>query len=105
MHRISWAARPIARSASSTTSTSRALRTPTSTGIMRISQTKPKVVSGFRWERAIPQYTLGHEERLAMIELAVSRIPGLRLAGNYLRGVSVPDCIRRANEIAAALYP
>ncbi len=75
------------------------------TGIMRISQTKPKVVSGFRWERAIPQYTLGHEERLAVIELAVSRIPGLRLAGNYLRGVSVPDCIRRANEIAAALYP
>ncbi|HME82048.1 MAG TPA: protoporphyrinogen oxidase [Candidatus Eremiobacteraceae bacterium] len=71
--------------------------------VMRIAPAKPKIVSGFRWERAIPQYTLGHEERLAVIESAVDRIPGLRLTGNYLRGVSVPDCIRRANEIAAAL--
>jgi oxygen-dependent protoporphyrinogen oxidase len=72
---------------------------------MRIAPVKPTVVSGFRWERAIPQYTVGHEERLAAIESAVDRIPGLRITGNYLRGVSVTDCIRRANEVAATLFP
>ena len=71
--------------------------------VMGIAPVKPKIVSGFRWARGIPQYTLGHEERLAVIESAVDRIPGLRVTGNYLRGVSVPDCVRRANEIAAAL--
>jgi oxygen-dependent protoporphyrinogen oxidase len=53
-----------------------------------------------RWPRAIPQYELGHGrfvERAKEIERA---LPGLRLAGNYLGGISVPDCIRNATELA-----
>lgn len=46
---------------------------------------------------AIPQYTVGHEERLREISRAVRRDFGnrLTLAGNWYGGVSVPDCIQQ----------
>jgi oxygen-dependent protoporphyrinogen oxidase len=53
-----------------------------------------------RWPRAIPQYEVGHGrfvERAREIETA---LPGLRLAGNSLGGISVPDCIRNATALA-----
>jgi oxygen-dependent protoporphyrinogen oxidase len=53
-----------------------------------------------RWPRAIPQYEVGHGrfvERAKEIETA---LPGLRLAGNSLGGISVPDCIRNATALA-----
>jgi oxygen-dependent protoporphyrinogen oxidase len=53
-----------------------------------------------RWPRAIPQYEVGHGrfvERAREIELA---LPGLRLGGNFLGGVSVPDCIKNATAMA-----
>lgn len=56
-----------------------------------------------RWPRAIPQYELGHGrfvERAREIEQA---LPGLHLGGNYLQGVSVPDCIKNATALAEAL--
>ena len=58
------------------------------------------------WPRAIPQYEVGHgrfEERAREIERA---LPGLRIGGNFLSGISVPDCIRNgagvAEEVLAA---
>ena len=60
----------------------------------------PKVVAGFRWERAIPQYELGHAQRLAVVAKALSRLPQVSLVGNYFRGPSVGDCIAVA--LAAA---
>jgi oxygen-dependent protoporphyrinogen oxidase len=56
-----------------------------------------------RWPRAIPQYELGHGrfvERGREIERA---LPGLRLAGNFLGGISVPDCIRNATALAEGI--
>lgn len=70
---------------------------------MKIRDAGPKVVAGFRWEHAIPQYTIGHEERVRRIEAAQARLPGLRFCGNYLRGVSVSDCIRQATQAADSL--
>jgi oxygen-dependent protoporphyrinogen oxidase len=55
-----------------------------------------------RWPRAIPQYEIGHGrfvERAREIERA---LPGLRLGGNFLGGISVPDCIRKAEALAEA---
>jgi oxygen-dependent protoporphyrinogen oxidase len=63
----------------------------------------PKVVALNRHSHAIPQYTIGHEERLGRIEEELKRIQGLFLAGNYLRGVSIPDCIRQATQLAQCL--
>lgn len=42
---------------------------------------------------AIPQYTVGHRERMAQVQRLVNEIPGLALAGNAYNGVGVPDCI------------
>jgi oxygen-dependent protoporphyrinogen oxidase len=53
-----------------------------------------------RHERAIPQYVLGHAARVAKITAALHNRAGLRLAGNYLRGVSLGDCIKQAEQTA-----
>jgi protoporphyrinogen/coproporphyrinogen III oxidase len=55
---------------------------------------EPGFVEVNRWMRAMPQYTLGHLERLIQIEAALSRYGGLILTGAGYRGVGIPDCIR-----------
>ena len=60
----------------------------------------PRVIAGFRRDRAIPQLTMGHAKRLEQIAKGMSRLPQMTLAGNYFRGPSVPDCISGA--LAAA---
>jgi oxygen-dependent protoporphyrinogen oxidase len=47
----------------------------------------------FLWEKAMPQYNLGHPEILKRIDSALERYPGLALAGNGYRGIGIPDCI------------
>lgn len=60
----------------------------------------PVVHHIIRWRRAIPQYHLGHLERVAWIEGRVVRHPGLFLAGNAYRGVALNDCIEQAGRVA-----
>ena len=64
---------------------------------------RPQAVRVVRWPRAIPQYTIGHAGRLAAIEAGCGKWPTLALAGNYLKGVSVPDCILQAQQLADRL--
>jgi oxygen-dependent protoporphyrinogen oxidase len=54
-----------------------------------------------RWPAAIPQYQLGHLERVARIEAAATAQPGLFLGGNAYRGVALPDCIEQASQLAS----
>jgi len=54
---------------------------------------EPLVNRVFIWESAMPQYNLGHPEKLAQIDAALERHPGLALAGNGYRGIGIPDCI------------
>lgn len=56
-----------------------------------------------RWPRAIPQYELGHFERLARIDAAAARLPGLHLRANWRDGVSLGDCAANARALAHAL--
>ncbi|HEY8054840.1 MAG TPA: FAD-dependent oxidoreductase [Terriglobales bacterium] len=56
-----------------------------------------------RCPRALPQYTVGHARRQAAIALALTRHPGVHLAGNAYHGVGLPDCI--ASGRAAARTP
>ncbi len=53
-----------------------------------------------RWPQAIPQYRLGHLERVAAIEKLSQSLPGLFLAGNAYGGVSLNDCTERAEVLA-----
>ena len=63
----------------------------------------PAFVHIVRWENAIPQYMLGHPERIAAIEARASRFPGLILAGNAYRGVALNDCTEQADLLAGRL--
>lgn len=47
----------------------------------------------FRWPQAMPQYTLGHLDRVAEIDRRLAEHPGLYVAGNAYRGIGLPDCI------------
>jgi len=47
-----------------------------------------------RWPRSMPQYNVGHLERVARIEDESGRYPTLALAGAAYRGVGIPDCVR-----------
>jgi protoporphyrinogen/coproporphyrinogen III oxidase len=52
------------------------------------------------WPRALPQYNLGHGERLTSISKNLARFPGLFLTGNYLRGPAIGACVEQALAIA-----
>jgi oxygen-dependent protoporphyrinogen oxidase len=56
-----------------------------------------------RWPRAIPQYERGHGRFVALQYELERGLPGLHLAGNYLHGISVPDCVRNATALAARI--
>jgi oxygen-dependent protoporphyrinogen oxidase len=62
--------------------------------------TPPIFHSMVRWNRAIPQYHLGHLARLARIESRAAGLPGLFLGGNAYRGVALNDCVESANDMA-----
>jgi len=64
---------------------------------------EPTVVSVTRYERSIPQYNIGHADRVRRIDGLVGGIRGLWLTGNYLHGVSTPDCIKEADRVARSL--
>jgi protoporphyrinogen/coproporphyrinogen III oxidase len=53
-----------------------------------------------RWPRAIPQYALGHRQRLTAVEAAETEWPGLYFCANYRGGVSISDCIKSAHATA-----
>jgi oxygen-dependent protoporphyrinogen oxidase len=53
-----------------------------------------------RWHRAIPQYHLGHLDRVAAIERRASGHAGLFLGGNAYHGVALNDCVEQAGVLA-----
>jgi oxygen-dependent protoporphyrinogen oxidase len=55
--------------------------------------TDPILQRVFLWDRAMPQYNLGHPEILKRIDAALEKHSGLALAGNGYRGIGIPDCI------------
>jgi oxygen-dependent protoporphyrinogen oxidase len=63
----------------------------------------PAFVQIHRWAEAIPQYHLGHLDRVQAIELRRRQWPGLYLTGNSFRGVAVNDCTEEAARCAEEL--
>jgi oxygen-dependent protoporphyrinogen oxidase len=62
---------------------------------------EPVVSRVDRWERAMPQYTLGHLARLKAIDQILDRHPGLAVAGGSYRGVGIPQVIRSGRDAFA----
>lgn len=57
-----------------------------------------------RQERGIPQYVLGHLDRLAHLERRLRRLGGLHVAGNAYRGIAVGKIVEDAEHVAAAVW-
>ena len=64
---------------------------------------EPLFLEVARHPRGMPQYTLGHLDRVAAIRRLQSLHPGLYLCGNAFDGVGIPDCIRSAQSSADSL--
>lgn len=62
---------------------------------------EPVVARAFKWRKAMPQYTIGHLDRVKSIEEMVGRHPGLYLTGSAYNGIGISDSIRMGGEIAA----
>lgn len=63
-------------------------------------QAVPTLARVYRWPAALPQYTLGHLDRLTRIDTALTALPGLALTGASYRGIGIPDCISDAEQQA-----
>jgi len=66
-------------------------------------QGKPDVVKIKRWQRAIPQYELGHQAILDEVGNFEKANPGLYFSGNFRGGISVGDCILNSEKVASEL--
>jgi len=53
-----------------------------------------------RWEKAIPQYHLGHLNIMGSIDRLEESIPGLFVCSNFRGGISVGDCVKNASALA-----
>ncbi len=67
--------------------------------LLQISQS-PAFSNVTLYPRALPQYNLGHSERLASLQNLRAELPGLWLTGNYLRGPAIGACIEQALSVA-----
>lgn len=63
-------------------------------------QRPPRFHQIVRWPRAIPQYHLGHLDRVAWIDERLQGHPGLFVGGNAYRGVAINDCVEQAGILA-----
>jgi oxygen-dependent protoporphyrinogen oxidase len=61
---------------------------------------RPDAARVVRWPRSMPQYEVGHLDRLARIESALGTSSGVFLAGSAYRGVGIADCVRQGREVA-----
>lgn len=71
--------------------------------VMNIQAT-PEYSVVTRWEELMPQYVVGHEEKIAQVKQAVAAdFPGVLLAGASYHGVGLPDCIGQGMQTAEAM--
>jgi oxygen-dependent protoporphyrinogen oxidase len=74
-------------------------------GAMLETRGAPLLARVTRWERAIPQYSAGHLERVAILDRLEADWPGLHLLGNYRGGVSVEKCWQAGKTLAQRIAP
>jgi len=61
----------------------------------------PLFARAYRWTDRSPQFDIGHLDRVAAIEKALTGVPGLFLAGSGFRAIGIPDCVADGREMGA----
>ncbi|WP_412076392.1 protoporphyrinogen oxidase [Streptomyces xanthophaeus] len=64
---------------------------------------RPVASTVTRWDGGLPQYPVGHLDRVARIRAAVAAHPGLAVCGALYDGVGIPACIASAGKAAEAV--
>ncbi|MGW6541033.1 protoporphyrinogen oxidase [Streptomyces sp. NPDC055011] len=64
---------------------------------------RPVATTVTRWTDGLPQYPVGHPDRVARARAALAGLPGLRLAGAAYDGVGIPACVASAHRAADAV--
>ena len=64
--------------------------------LLHLARPEPLETRLVRWGGGLPQYLVGHRDRVAAVRAAVAAVPGLAIAGAAFDGVGVPACIRDA---------
>ncbi|MFB7943214.1 protoporphyrinogen/coproporphyrinogen oxidase, partial [Streptomyces sp. NPDC056049] len=64
---------------------------------------RPVATTVTRWTDGLPQYPVGHLDRVARARTALAGLPGLRLAGAAYDGVGIPACVASAHRAADAV--
>ncbi len=59
----------------------------------------PVLTRIYRWVRGMPQYTMGHLDRMEAIDRLLQNLPGLYLAGGSYRGVGIGNCIDAGSRV------
>jgi oxygen-dependent protoporphyrinogen oxidase len=65
---------------------------------------EPLLTRIHRHPQAMPQYRVGHLDRMRRIDACLAELPGLALAGSAYRGVGIPDCIHGGEQAAEAVW-
>ena len=65
---------------------------------------KPVYLNITRWQKSIPQYEIGYQQKMDILAQFEKSNQGILLAGNYRGGISVGDCVKNAYEIAENVY-
>lgn len=58
----------------------------------------PVYTGVYRWPKSMPQYTVGHRDRVNSVLEHICQYPGVHLVSNYLNGIGIPDCVKLAEE-------
>lgn len=61
---------------------------------------KPLFYEWKKHQEAMPQYTIGHEDRVNRLKQLCESVPSLYLGGSNYEGVGIPDCIASSNKVA-----
>jgi len=63
----------------------------------------PGFIRVFKWKRAIPQYMIGHTDKMRDIESILHRNHGIYLVGNAYTGVGLNDCVLGSRRVAESI--
>ena len=67
------------------------------------TKAEPKAIAVHVWDKAIPQYEIGHLDRLATVEKELQKSQGLYVSANFIGGVALGDCINRSLQEATKI--
>ncbi len=71
--------------------------------ILKWSGKEPNWIQVVRWNQAMPQYTLGHRDRVESLKSALAKTPSLRICGAGYDGVGIPQCVKSGRLAAEAI--